>query len=274
MRSARTVEGDHGGRRLSPGNERDAGRSEKRECCNERPGGPTNRGVAGPSPRMRSLAARVTVTTLVVNLLVAAVLCASAGTLRFWRGWAVVGQVWLVMMATNAYLLRVAPALVESRLVSKREPRATQRAAKAGMYLSLLALLVTAGLDRREGWSQVPPALVALGFVALAVGALVVFLVLRENRHAAIVVHVADGQAVVSTGPYRWVRHPMYLGFLLQGLALPLALGSYWAEAFSLAACLVVVTRLLDEERLLRADLSGYVAYAARTRHRLVPGVW
>jgi len=223
---------------------------------------------------MRSLAISATVSTTVISLLIAAVLCASAGTLRFWQGWALAGQTLVVFSATNAYLLLVAPALLESRLVSKREPRAAQRAAKAAMYLASLALLVTAGIDRRAGWSQVPPALVVLGFVALCAGALIVFLVLRENRHASIVVDVVVGPGVISTGPYRWVCHPMYLGFLLQVLAVPLALGSYWAELFSATACLVVVARLLDEERLLRAELSGYLAYAARTRNRLVPGIW
>jgi protein-S-isoprenylcysteine O-methyltransferase Ste14 len=223
---------------------------------------------------MRSLGSRAALSATVTGLLGAAALFASSGTLRFWEAWAFVGQMWVVMMATNTYLLRTAPRLLERRLVSNREPKAVQRVAKGAMYATSIAMLVTAGLDRRAGWSHVPPVLVGCGFAALGAGALLVFLVLRENGHASFIVDVTDDQSVVSTGPYRLVRHPMYLGVLFQGVAAPLALGSYWAEVFAALACVVVVVRLLDEERMLEARLAGYTAYASRTRHRLVPGVW
>jgi protein-S-isoprenylcysteine O-methyltransferase Ste14 len=95
----------------------------------------------------------------------------------------------------------------------------------------------------------------------------------RENRFASVTVGVQAEHAVVSTGPYRVVRHPMYLGALLQAFAVPIALGSYWAEAFAVAGCAAVTVRLLAEERLLFERLPGYAEYARRTRHRLVPGV-
>jgi protein-S-isoprenylcysteine O-methyltransferase Ste14 len=211
---------------------------------------------------------------MAVVVLLAAVLCGAAGTLRFWEAWAYAGMLYAVMTATNAYLLRRAPALLERRLVSNRETQRAQRFLKASLYLSALAMYATAGLDRRAGWSHVPPALVACAFVVVAAGALLVFLVLRENRHASVVIEVAAEQRVVVTGPYRWVRHPMYLGALLQAVATPLALGSYWAEIFVAAACAVVVLRLLAEERFLCAQLAGYAEYARKTPHRLVPGLW
>jgi protein-S-isoprenylcysteine O-methyltransferase Ste14 len=206
--------------------------------------------------------------------LLATVLCASAGTVRFWEAWAYAGMLYAVMTATNAYLLKRAPELLERRLVSNRETQRGQRLLKASMYLSALAMYVTAGIDRRAGWSHVPQALVACAFGVVAAGALLVFLVLRENRYASFVVEVGKEQHVVVTGPYRWVRHPMYLGALLQGAATPLALGSYFAEIFVAVACAVVVARLLAEERLLRVQLEGYAEYTRSTPHRLVPGVW
>jgi protein-S-isoprenylcysteine O-methyltransferase Ste14 len=223
---------------------------------------------------MRSLAVRSNATTLALVAVVAAALFAAAGTTCYAQGWALVGLLLAVMTATNAYLLRAAPALLERRLLSNHETELVQKAAMLALRFVALSMFVTAGLDRRLGWSRVPTGITWAALVVVAAGALLIFLVLRENRFASVTVGVEPGQAVVSTGPYRVVRHPMYLGALLQGFAIPIALGSYWAEAFPVAACAAVTVRLLAEERLLVDRLPGYAEYARRTRYRLAPGVW
>jgi protein-S-isoprenylcysteine O-methyltransferase Ste14 len=223
---------------------------------------------------VRSLAFRSHATTLALTAVVAGPLFAAAGTTRYPQAWAFVGLLWATMTATNAYLLRVAPALLERRLPSNQETEPVQKAAMRVLRFVAIGLFVTAGLDRRLGWSRVPTGVAWAALVFVAAGALLVFLVLRENRFASVTVGVEAEHAVVSTGPYRLVRHPMYLGALLQTIAIPLSLGSYWAEVFSVAACVVVTVRLLAEDRLLFERLPGYAEYARRTRHRLVPGVW
>jgi protein-S-isoprenylcysteine O-methyltransferase Ste14 len=223
---------------------------------------------------VRSLAVRSNATTLALVAVVAAALFPAAGTTCYAQGWALVGLLLAVMTATNAYLLRAAPALLERRLLSNQETEFVQKAAMRALHFVALAMFVTAGLDRRLGWSRVPTGVTWAALVVVAAGALLVFLVLRENRFASVTVGVEPEQAVVSTGPYRVVRHPMYLGALLQGFAVPIALGSYWAEAFPVAGCAAVTVRLLAEERLLFERLPGYAEYARRTRHRLIPGVW
>jgi len=88
------------------------------------------------------------------------------------------------------------------------------------------------------------------------------------------VIEVAEDQRVISTGPYAIVRHPMYTGGMLFLLATPVALASWWGLIPAALLCVVVVVRLLDEERFLIKNLPGYAEYRHRVRWRLVPGVW
>ena len=220
------------------------------------------------------LGVRAAVSTLAGIVLTQTILCVSAGTLRFWQAWFHCAIQVATMMAANTYMLKTCPELLEKRLLSRREPDPAQRVGKALLLLAGLSLYAVAGLDRREGWSHVPTPLVVMGFLLHLAGALLVFLVLVENRFASSVVELATEQRVVAGGPYRFVRHPMYLAALLQGAASSIALGSWWAELPVAGACIVVVARLLGEERLLRANLAGYEDYVARTPHRLVPLVW
>ena len=96
----------------------------------------------------------------------------------------------------------------------------------------------------------------------------------KENRFAAGVIQVAEGQTVVSTGPYAIVRHPMYAGALLVFIGAPLALGSWWGLLFIPAFIAWFAWRLLNEEEFLRHNLPGYAEYAHKVRYRLVPYLW
>jgi protein-S-isoprenylcysteine O-methyltransferase Ste14 len=97
---------------------------------------------------------------------------------------------------------------------------------------------------------------------------------MQSNSYAASIIRVEEGQPVVSTGPYAYVRHPMYSGALLLLLAMPLALGSWWSVLLVVPFFPVLVWRILDEENFLRKDLPGYAGYMQRVRYRLVPWVW
>ena len=99
-------------------------------------------------------------------------------------------------------------------------------------------------------------------------------LVYRANTYTSAVIEVAQGQKVVSTGPYGIVRHPMYASALLYLVATPIALGSYWGLLAFALMLPVLIWRLLDEEKLLARDLTGYTDYQQRVHHRLVPFLW
>ena len=99
-------------------------------------------------------------------------------------------------------------------------------------------------------------------------------LVVIQNSYAAATVRVEAGQKLASSGLYRLVRHPMYAANLILMVGIPLALGSYWGLLLLIPGLLVLVFRILDEEKLLTEDLAGYREYAQRVRYRLMPYVW
>jgi protein-S-isoprenylcysteine O-methyltransferase Ste14 len=129
-------------------------------------------------------------------------------------------------------------------------------------------------LDFRFGWSSVPAAVSVVGDVLVAVGLLVAMITTIQNGYAAANINVESGQTVVSTGGYSVVRHPMYFGNVVLMIGIPLALGSYWGLVFVIGGLVVLVTRILDEEKVLTQQLAGYIDYALRVRFRLVPYVW
>ena len=135
-------------------------------------------------------------------------------------------------------------------------------------------MFIVPGLDCRYHWSQLPVALVLFAEVIVALGLFIVFLVFRENSYTSATVEVAAEQNVVTTGPYAVVRHPMYSGALLMCVFVPIALGSWVGLPFILPLLLVIVVRLLDEEKLLKKDLPGYAAYTQKVRYHLLPYVW
>lgn len=216
---------------------------------------------------------RVLVRFLGGGLVLAAVLFGTAGTLAYWQAWLYLVPLFSAVTLAAVYLLRTDPGLMERRIRS-REARVKQRAIISGATLVLLLAFILPGLDFRFGWSNVPLAVVVVADVIVLLGYGLFLLVMRENRYASRIVEVETGQEVIASGPYRWVRHPMYLAAIVMYLASPLALGSYWAVLPALLLPVVLAARVRDEEQMLAAELPGYPAYMERTRFRLVPGVW
>ncbi len=205
-----------------------------------------------------------------------ALLFISAGTVRFWEAWLFLGFHLAWLRVAGAYFLRKDPALVERRLKQDEggEKEVVQKRVMAVLRVLGVATLVLAGLDHRFGWSAVPGWVVAAGCVLFVAGAAVVFAVFLENTYTSSIIEVDSGQTVVATGPYRALRHPMYAGTLLMGLATPLVLGSYWALLVLPPGWVLLVMRILAEERFLSHELRGYPEYMRSTPNRLIPGVW
>ena len=141
-----------------------------------------------------------------------AVLFLCAGNLGYGQAWLYLAFTAVSTLATNAYLMRSNPGLLERRLAVEEEGE-TERVQKlffALLRIVGLVMLTVAGLDRRFGWSSVSPWTAACAYLVLCIGAVLVVLVFRENAHGSSVIEVTEEQRVVASGPYRWVRHPMY----------------------------------------------------------------
>jgi protein-S-isoprenylcysteine O-methyltransferase Ste14 len=215
-------------------------------------------------------------TAIIGTLVLAAMLFIPAGTLDYWQGWLFIVVFAASTNAIGVYLLLKDPVLLERRkqFGPTAEQRPAQRVITVLLVLTVLGLLVLCALDRRFGWSPVPASVSVLGDVLVALGLFIDLLVLRENTYSASNIRIAEGQKVISTGPYAIVRHPMYAGALIMMIGVPLALDSWWGLLLVAATLPVLVWRILDEEALLRDELPGYTEYTRSVRHRLVPYVW
>jgi len=199
-----------------------------------------------------------------------------AGTLRFWQGW-LFSMVFLASVVfLTFYFLKRDPHLIENRMKGGpgAEQQRSQKIIQAFTGTLAALLVIIPGLDHRYGWSSVPTSIVIVANLMVLLGFLIIYRVFEENSFAASIIKVEANQRVISTGPYRLVRHPMYGGGALLLLATPLALGSFWGLPVAIAITLAIVVRLLDEERYLTANLPGYAAYCSEVKYRLVPLVW
>jgi protein-S-isoprenylcysteine O-methyltransferase Ste14 len=213
----------------------------------------------------------------IVGLLVFGVLIfGPAGTVAYWRGWVFILVFTICTNIIGLYLARTDPALLERRLKigPVAETRPAQKAIISLAFLAFAALFVVSALDYRFGWSRVPASVSIVGDILVALGLSIDLRVFRENSYGGSTVETAEGQTVISTGPYALVRHPMYVGVLVMVLGIPPALGSYWGLVFMCVNVPVLVLRIRDEETMLRQELAGYVDYTRHVRYRLLPGLW
>lgn len=207
-----------------------------------------------------------------------ALLFLSAGTLHWPGAWIyLVGMVGLSLTLGMA-LARRDPGLMNERLGSPIQKKQTP-ADKVLLSILLIAIFgwqVFMGLDVRFGWSVVPVWAQVVGALVLLVGIWICYLTMLENSFAAPVVKIQDerGQRVITTGPYSYVRHPMYAGAILFFAGTALLLGSWWGLVLVLVFVVLLAIRTFIEEKTLRTGLRGYDDYATEVRYRLIPMVW
>jgi protein-S-isoprenylcysteine O-methyltransferase Ste14 len=217
------------------------------------------------------------ITTGLVGLVVFGLLVFwPAGTFDYWQGWAFIAVFAASTMIPSIYLAATNPAALKRRMQvgPAAETRPLQKIIITFAFLSIGAMIVVSALDFRFGWSSVPAAVSVVGDVLVGVGLLIAMITTIQNGYAAANINVESGQTVVSTGVYSVVRHPMYFGNVVLMIGIPLALGSYWGLVFVIGGLVVLVTRILDEEKVLTQQLAGYLDYAQRVHFRLVPYVW
>jgi protein-S-isoprenylcysteine O-methyltransferase Ste14 len=199
-----------------------------------------------------------------------------AWSLKFWQAW-----IYLFIFGTSSLLITFFLMKKDMELLQRRlsagpgaEKEKSQKFIQAVAGIAFISILVVPGFDHRFGWSNVPLYLLITGDVFVATGFFIIFLVFKENSYTSGIIETAKGQAVVSTGPYAIIRHPMYSGALLMLLFTPIALGSFWGLLVFLPMLIAIIWRLLDEEKYLSKNLPGYTDYCQKTVYRLIPTIW
>jgi protein-S-isoprenylcysteine O-methyltransferase Ste14 len=237
----------------------------------------TGRGEVKPSPSSGALFLRALLRSMLGVSLIGAILLFAADDAGWWGGIRFIVALLMTQVTNAAVLSRVNPRVLALRL-SREMPQERWDIVLFSVLGSLaLLVLAIAGLDHRFGWASPLPAwTIGPGALSVLAGDVLFVWTLAVNPFFSkfILVQGRGVHRVVRRGPYRWIRHPGYLGWLLVWLGLVVFLGSVIALALAALAVPLVAIRALLEERVLEGELEGYSSYVREVRFRLVPGIW
>jgi protein-S-isoprenylcysteine O-methyltransferase Ste14 len=204
------------------------------------------------------------------------VLFGLSGTLQWWNGWAFL-LVILALGLMSSVAIGHTPGLAKERRTAAAGAEAWDRWVVRLTSLAMPVMLVLAALDHRAQWlPRVPRTGSVVAFLILVPATVLTYRAIAVNRFFSSHVRIqADrGHTVVSTGPYRFLRHPGYAGSVIFNLLAPLAVGSWVAMVPGFLAAGLLVWRTSREDHFLANELPGYADYASRVHYRLIPGVW
>ena len=225
---------------------------------------------------MSNLLVKTVLGFLFLMAMLALALFLPAGSLSFWQAWIYLADWAVCVILITAYLIKNDQELLAGRVKAgvAAETQKSQKIIQSFASLCFIALFIVPGLDYRLGWSHVPPILSLIADGGVALGFFIVFLTFKENSYTRGTIEVSEKQQVITSGPYRFVRHPMYAGALFMLLMTPVALGSWVALPFAVLMVVVIAIRLLDEEKFLKQNLAGYTEYCQTVCYHLLPYAW
>ncbi len=225
---------------------------------------------------MGKLIIQTLITFLIGVIALGALLFLPAGTLNYWQAWVFIIVFMVSVSAIGLYLAIKNPALLERRkkFGPTKEQSPVQKIAISIGVLALLGVLIFSALSHRFLWSPVPTCISIAGDVLVALGLYINILVFKENSYGGASIETVEGQRVISTGLYAFVRHPMYVGVLIMIIGIPLALDAWWGLVIIAVSFPAFIWRILDEEKFLKKDLPGYSEYTQKVRYRLIPYIW
>lgn len=202
-----------------------------------------------------------------------------AGTFKWPEAWIFLLFYFSWLTAVIIWLKKNDPELLKERMTARKKKN-VKRWDKVFVFaysLAAVGLNVLIGLDAvRFRWSHVPLAVKVIGFLGFILGASIVTLTMKENTYLSEMVRIQEerGHQVCTTGPYQYVRHPMYVGVIIFIFCLPLALGSFYSLIPAFVIVILFFIRTALEDKTLHDELPGYKEYAEKVRYRLIPGVW
>lgn len=206
------------------------------------------------------------------------ILFTAAGRLNWTAAWVYLGLRFVAFLASGLWMMRINPQLINER--GRKNAAKTKSWDKIFTAVYLLMLFITplvAGLDAgRFSWSTTTLVWQVTGLIILIPAMLLPYWAMAVNPFLVTTVRLQEerGQYVVNSGPYQFVRHPMYTGMILMSIASPLLLGSWWMFLPTGITSIAVIVRTALEDRTLQAELPGYTEFTKQTRYRLLPGIW
>jgi protein-S-isoprenylcysteine O-methyltransferase Ste14 len=230
-----------------------------------------------PRHRFGAAEVRSLISLAIVLAVMIAALFGGAGTFDWSRGWMFFGVYCALTAIVCVWLWIANPEIFAARSKIQEGTKSWDRVLTVIIVLCYLAILPVSALDDgRFHWAPTPDSVVILGYVLFIVGFLGFAWASSVNRHfeATVRIQTDRGHKVITTGPYAYVRHPMYAGSLVMLLGIPIALGSWWGLIALAVIAAALLWRILDEERFLARHLAGYDAYKEKVRYRLIPHLW
>lgn len=224
----------------------------------------------------KSKATRI-IKAAVIVLFLFVLIFVPAGTFRWPEAWLFLFLYFTMAIGTLTWMKKNAPDLLKERMSRKKERKSWDKKIMTVYPFLLISLLIVPGFDAvRFRWSKVPLVVKAFGFIGFFFAIGFAFWAVKANAFASDVVRIQDdrGHKVCTTGPYRYVRHPMYVGVVLGLLCFPLALGSLFAFIPAFLIFVLFILRTSLEDKTLQEELPGYEEYAQKVRYRLLPRVW
>jgi protein-S-isoprenylcysteine O-methyltransferase Ste14 len=225
--------------------------------------------------RTRSIMVRFV--QMVVSLLIpAGLFFVAAGRLDLPRAWIFYITSLVYMLISGAVMVRINPEIVGERSKVKKGAKGWDKVLVSLYPLIGLALYVIAGLDIRFHWSSPGFYFFIPAMVLYIAASLLIQWAIAVNRHFEGMVRIQDDRnhRVISTGPYRIVRHPGYLAIIVQNLLFPLIIRSAFSFIPACGILIVFIVRTCLEDTTLLKELDGYADYARKVRYRLFPGIW
>jgi protein-S-isoprenylcysteine O-methyltransferase Ste14 len=206
-------------------------------------------------------------------LIIGLLLFIPAGTLNYWNAWLFICILFVPMLIVGIILMIKSPDLLRKRLNSKEKESKQEILILLG-GLMFVSGFVVSGLNYRFEWIILPKWIVFIATIIFLLAYVLYAEVLRENMYLSRIIEVQENQKVIDTGLYGIVRHPMYTASIFLFLSMPLVLGSILSFCIFLIYPVLIISRLLNEEKFLEKELDGYIEYKQKVKYRLIPFIW
>lgn len=196
-----------------------------------------------------------------------------AGTIHYYNGWLFMGVLFIPILIMGIIMMIKNPKLLKSRLEAKEKQKEQSIVIKLSGLMFFLGFVI-AGLDFRFTWLKIPSWISYVGTGLFLFSYIMWAEVLRENAYLSRTIKVEEGQKVIDKGLYSIIRHPMYTSTLILFLSMPLILGSLISLFIFLLYPILIIIRIINEEKILEEELKGYTEYKKKVKYRLIPFIW